>query len=1454
MKPRARLTRLVLINWRGIFYQPFDMADGITALEGANGAGKTTVMVALFVALLPDRRLLSFRNVGESGGEGDRGIYGRLGANPPAYSLIEFDTGDGRRLWGGVQLTRRSEPNLELNPFLIEGLDPEIEPHEVLLHTMDDQEAVPTLPELKQQIALHGGMLKPLDSVTAYLGALYDQGLLPQPLTNYDERSRFHKVLETSMMGGLSGFIQKGLRDYLLAEDGKLGNHVRHMRENLEACRITRRQIAEANQRYDMIHGVYEAGWGLLAAAFHGTRLRARQARKGLTSEIGELRGRRNRVARTEKELAAAHAKHEAQKATLHQSRDHANQAEASAHRAEQAFQLATQVGQLQTEEAARRTTRDQADALCQDRQRDYDQAYQHHELEQSNRNRLAAALADAQTAFEQLHRRVAELKAARQSLADARETLPDRDITRDNATELQTLCEQQWREALDAKATAERALESLQARQARFDAAHQALQRIAGAPIPPQRAGAEARHWDGRLREIEGEIRAGSELSGQIETARNKAEAQTALRAQADTLGIAGRDPLVLALRTLRTEESELRQKETASEQTRSEAQATLIRCDERLPPLQQRLAAWQESQQLAADLLEQASQGFSEPAQIAELADRLQGALRANEEAQARHREEARQRDDEANRLEFGGGRLPESLITLADRLDGQLLAEQFDDLPEEQAARVEAQLGPLAGAILVEDPLQAAQDAAEDSERPDTLWLVQAAGLDRLPSSNTIGNAEIVHGEGFLRLTRHPDHPVIGRTAREREIARLREAAQAARDQADLLTQTLIALQHAHRQAVRLIPMAGQLFEPSPAQRIDELEQQQRQAKRTVREQEQAIQSIRARLHVIRQRSDALNDLLPQADLLDPPDWPEALDRLHAQKHDIDKQRRWIEAHAADREAMNQGFVELQSPPDESEGDRLSSRLADAEKALTYWQRGRELLRILCERLPWFDHEADETLLAKKDGQLAELRGRQQSAEDGVRQAKAALDLAATALEQAQQGFRKVDSSWRTIQSELEQRQGELLETGLAGTAEERDRLRADANEARKALDLAQQAEREADKAVDRAGQRLKTEKKEAQEYLAQVKTTLRETRPNWRHWVRLKGEIRAADLHQRLLDSDDATDSGEGNHIAFFNTAHEKAGALRSILSQAEGGKGLLERIEPSLNSREEAARGLANLRVWLTIRSWLEQRIPRDIAQAEEPEIALNQIRDHLALLSSRLSDQEQTLRQRTEDVANSIAGRIRRETQRITQFNRQLAEIRFGSIHGIRLQLERIPTFEALLTKLRAEPDLFAADMPLEDAMVQVFEQVGGGRVRGEQLLDYREYLKLSVRVRRMGTDQWAEARAGSLSTGESIGVGAAILIVILDAWEHQAAILRGARANGSLRFLFLDEATRLDANALDTLTDFCERMKVQLLAAAPGLDRARRGHVYTLMRLDQEGNEQVLVRGRRWS
>lgn len=67
------------------------------------------------------------------------------------------------------------------------------------------------------------------------------------------------------------------------------------------------------------------------------------------------------------------------------------------------------------------------------------------------------------------------------------------------------------------------------------------------------------------------------------------------------------------------------------------------------------------------------------------------------------------------------------------------------------------------------------------------------------------------------------------------------------------------------------------------------------------------------------------------------------------------------------------------------------------------------------------------------------------------------------------------------------------------------------------------------------------------------------------------------------------------------------------------------------------------------------------------------------------------------------------------------------------------------------------------------------------------------------------------------------------------------------------MRFLFLDEATRLSLDNLEVLFDLCAALNLQLLVAAPEVATSSGNTTYLLQRTtDKDGREVVRVSGRR--
>jgi chromosome partition protein MukB len=478
-----------------------------------------------------------------------------------------------------------------------------------------------------------------------------------------------------------------------------------------------------------------------------------------------------------------------------------------------------------------------------------------------------------------------------------------------------------------------------------------------------------------------------------------------------------------------------------------------------------------------------------------------------------------------------------------------------------------------------------------------------------------------------------------------------------------------------------------------------------------------------------------------------------------------------------------------------------------------------------------------------------------------------AREALALAESRLEEIELVRENATLTWQRADAELVAldaqcarldaelaRLGTTNESGRAAQGDERavtdlasetERAEREERELATSIALIHERKRDATKRLDAAFQTLNQLESRAEPSAALFRELLRDI---------TRGAF-ALPEHalQALLEAQAAHSSPE-----LWADARSKRELLLDRLSASRAGAETTTALKGLLGEDERSARGAAYLKAWWKVREFLAGRVPAQIADVHDPLEALERLRDHLSALERRLARQEGDLQVASEDIARSIEVQLRRAGNQVRRLNQGLDGIHFGSIRGIRVRAERVERMAQVLRALGqgdAQELLFQPTLPIEEALNEVFRRYAGGRAGGQRILDYREYVELTVEILRHSADSWELANPTRLSTGEAIGVGAALMMVVLTEWERDANLLRGKREHGSLRFLFLDEANRLSPDNLGVLFDLCQTLELQLLIAAPEVARADGNTTYRLVRsIDENGREEVIVSGRRAS
>ncbi|MFP4213757.1 MAG: SbcC/MukB-like Walker B domain-containing protein [Desulfohalobiaceae bacterium] len=212
-------------------------------------------------------------------------------------------------------------------------------------------------------------------------------------------------------------------------------------------------------------------------------------------------------------------------------------------------------------------------------------------------------------------------------------------------------------------------------------------------------------------------------------------------------------------------------------------------------------------------------------------------------------------------------------------------------------------------------------------------------------------------------------------------------------------------------------------------------------------------------------------------------------------------------------------------------------------------------------------------------------------------------------------------------------------------------------------------------------------------------------------------------------------------------------------------------------------------------------------------------LELSRVEDQFQRLQRELGEIEARIKTYVQDIRQKVDQEISKLKRRLDKVNSILADIRFGRISQVKIELKYLSHYENL-KKLKGDVLSlmdFGSQTTLQEFVQTLVKNIfrdGRGDISEEKIADYRTYIELGWSI----TDQDGESRQKGFSGGETLGINLAICLGLLFHWGGEA----GQTQARGLLIMALDEAERLDEQAVHTVRELLQRTGSQLLVALP--------------------------------
>ncbi|QCP59119.1 MULTISPECIES: chromosome partition protein MukB [Pantoea] len=1465
MIERGKFRSLTLINWNGFFARTFDLDELVTTLSGGNGAGKSTTMAAFVTAMIPDLTLLHFRNTTEAGatsGSRDKGLHGKLRAGV-CYSVLDVVNSRHQRVIVGVRLQQVAgrDKKVDIKPFSIHGLPSDSQATDMLTEILNNRQArVLPLTEVKERVeAQEGVQFKQYNSVTDYHAVLFELGVVPRRLRNASDRSKFYRLIEASLYGGISSAITRSLRDYLLPENGGVRKAFQDMEAALRENRMTLEAIRVTQSDRDLFKHLISEATNYVSADYmrHANERRihldgALQLRNELFTSRNQLISEQYRHIEMARELAEHSGAESDLESDYQGASDHLNLVQTAMRQQEKIERYDADLEEL----TYRLEEQNEVVAEAREVQEENEARAEAAEVEVDE---LKSQLADFQQALDVQQTRAIQYQQALQALEKARTQCQLPDLTIDNAAEWQETFQAREEEATERLLRLEQKLSVAEAAHSQFEQALALVTSIAG-DVSRQDAWQVGREL---LRDAGNQRHQAEQLSSlrlrlnELETRLR--EQHDAERLLADFCKRQGQqydaDALDGLQRELEAQIEQLNSSVADAGERRMLMRQELEQLRERITALTARAPHWLAAQEILTQLSEQTGQELTSSQQITEFMQQL--LERERETTVERDELAARKREVEQQieRLSQPGGAEDARLTQLAERFGGVLLSEIYDDVTLDDAPYFSALYGPSRHAIVVPD-LSLVRDLLDGlDECPEDLYLIEGdpqAFDDSVFSVEELEKAVVVKvAERQWRYSRFPKVPLFGRAARENQLELLNNEREQLAERYATLSFDVQKTQRLHQSFSRFIGShLAVAFDEDPEAQIRQLNSRRGELERALAQHENDNQQQRAQFEQAKEGVSQLNRLLPRVNLLLDDTLGDRCEEIRERVEEAQEAARFLHQHGSKLSKLEPLIAVLQSDPQQH--DQLQRDYQQAQQQQRDARQQAFALTEVVQRRAHFSYESSAGMLGGNSDLNEQLRQRLEQAEGERSRARERLRGHQAQLTQYSQVLASLKSSYDAKRDMLKELQQEMQDIGVHAdaSAEERARIRRD--ELYSALSHNRARRNQLEKQItfcEAEMDSLQKKLRKLERDYHQIREQVVSAKAGWCTVLRL---VKENGVERRLHRRELAYLSGDE-----LRSMSDKAlGALRLAVADNE-------HLRDVLRMSEDPKRPERKIQFFIAVYQHLRERIRQDIIRTDDPVEAIEQMEIELNRLTEELTAREQTLAISSRSAANIIRKTIQREQNRIRQLNQGLQAVSFGQVRSVRLNVNVREAHSTLLDTLSEEheqhQDLFTSNrLTFSEALAKLYQRLNpqidmGQRTPqtiGEELLDYRNYLEMEVEVNR-GTDGWLRAESGALSTGEAIGTGMSILVMVVQSWEEESRRLRGKDIS-PCRLLFLDEAARLDARSIATLFELCERLEMQLIIAAPENISPEKGTTYKLVRKMFNNTEHVHVVGLR--